>query len=360
MIPIETLTDEVIALLRQLIATPSFSGEEKKTAFLIRTWLESHEIPCEQIGNNIIAKNADFTEGKPTLLLNSHHDTVRPNKGYTRDPFEAALEDGRLYGLGSNDAGGCLVSLLAAFAYWYKTEDLTHNLLLVASAEEENSGPNSLRGILDSLPLIDVAIVGEPTEMNLAIAEKGLVVFDGTITGTPSHAAHPNADNAIYNTLPVLEWFRDYRFKKESETLGAVKLTVTQIAGGKQHNAVPAHVDLVVDVRVNDCYSNSEIADILEREAPCSLRARSLRLNSSSIDPDHPLVLSGVALGRKTYGSPTLSDQAALSCPSLKMGPGKSIRSHSADEFIEVAEIEEGIQIYVALLRGFLQPERIG
>lgn len=360
MISLETLTSEALELLQQLIETPSFSGEERETASLIRRWLESHEISCEQIGNNIIAKNAHFSEGKPTLLLNSHHDTVRPNKGYTRDPFKATLEDGKVFGLGSNDAGGSLVALLAAFAYWHGAEALSHNLLMVASAEEENSGPNSLRSLLGSLPQIDVAIVGEPTEMHLAIAEKGLVVFDGTITGTPSHAAHPNPDNAIYNALPVLEWFRDYHFPKVSETLGEVKLTVTQIEGGKQHNAVPAHVEIVLDVRVNDCYTNREIAEILEEQAPCPLSARSLRLNSSCIDPDHPLVASGVALGRKTYGSPTLSDQAALSCPSLKMGPGKSIRSHSADEFILVAEVEEGISIYTRMLERFLKPERFG
>jgi len=357
---LESLTSDALELLKNLIATPSFSGEEAETAALIHKWLDSHEIPCEQIGNNIIAKNAHFTPGKPTLLLNSHHDTVRPNKGYTRDPFVPTEAEGKLFGLGSNDAGGCLVSLLACFAYWHKQAGLSHNLLLVASAEEENSGPNSLRGILQDLPQIDVAIVGEPTEMHLAIAEKGLVVFDATVTGTPSHAAHPNTDNAIYNTIPVLEWFRNYRFPNVSETLGEVKLTVTQIDGGKQHNAVPAHVDLVLDVRVNDCYTNAEIAEILQREAPCSLRPRSLRLNSSSIDPGHPLVLGGKALGRKTYGSPTLSDQAALSCPSLKMGPGLSLRSHSADEFIVVEEVVEGISLYIALLERFLKPERIG
>ena len=357
---LESLTSDALELLKKLIATPSFSGEEGETAALIRKWLESREIPCEQIGNNIIAKNAHFTQGKPTLLLNSHHDTVRPNKGYTRDPFAPTEEEGKLYGLGSNDAGGCLVSLLACFAYWHKQAGLSHNLLMVASAEEENSGPNSLRGILQDLPQIDVAIVGEPTEMHLAIAEKGLVVFDATVTGTPSHAAHPNADNAIYNTIPVLEWFKNYSFPKVSETLGEVKLTVTQIEGGKQHNAVPAHVDLVLDVRVNDCYTNAEISEILQRESPCSLRPRSLRLNSSSIDPGHPLVLGGKALGRKTYGSPTLSDQAALSCPSLKMGPGLSLRSHSADEFIVVEEVVEGVSIYIAMLERFLKPERIG
>ena len=200
-------------------------------------------------------------------------------------------------------------------------------------------------------------LVGEPTLMDLAIAEKGLVVFDGVVRGTPSHAAHPNPDNAIYNTLPVLEWFRDFSFPKVSDMLGEVKLTVSQIHGGSQHNAVPAQVDLVVDVRVNDCYSNQEIAEILSRQAPCELKPRSLRLNSSSISPDHPLVRAGVAKGRGTYGSPTLSDQASLSCPSLKMGPGDSRRSHSADEFIFLSEIEEGIACYAEILEGFLKPE---
>ena len=356
----ETLFREAQDLLQQLIETPSFSGEEAKTAALIRQWLESHQVVCEQIGNNIIAKNTHFSEDRPTLLLNSHHDTVRPNQGYTRDPFRASIEEGKLFGLGSNDAGGCLVSLLATFVYFHQAKGLSHNLLMVASAEEETSGPNSLRGILESLPHIDVAIVGEPTEMNLAIAEKGLVVFDGTISGTPSHAAHPNTDNAIYNTIPVLDWFRNYQFSKISEALGEVKCTVTQIRGGKQHNAVPAQVEIVLDVRVNDCYTNAEIAQILEKEAPCTLKARSLRLNSSSISPDHPLVKRGIQLGRNTYGSPTLSDQAALSCPSLKMGPGKSERSHSADEFIFIEEIKEGVSTYISLLEGFLQPDRFG
>ncbi len=353
---LDSLGREAIDLLGALIETPSFSGDEHKTAALIRSWLEDKGIACHQKGNNVYSLNRDFDPSKPTLLLNSHHDTVTPNKAYSRDPFTASVKDGKLFGLGSNDAGGCLVSLMAVFAYWYAESGLSHNLVLVASAEEENSGANGLASVLGALPEIDVAIVGEPTRMDLAIAEKGLVVFDGVVKGTPSHAAHPNPDNAIYNCLPVLEWFRDYRFPKKSEMLGEVKLTVSQIQGGKQHNAVPAQVELVVDVRVNDCYTNREIAEILSREAPCDLQPRSLRLNSSSISPDHPLVQAGEAMGRKTYGSPTLSDQAALSCPSLKMGPGDSIRSHSADEFIYLQEIEEGIALYSEMLGRFLRP----
>lgn len=225
---------------------------------------------------------------------------------------------------------------------------------MVASAEEENAGPKSLRALLPILPKIDVAIVGEPTLMQLAIAEKGLVVFDAVVKGTPSHAAHPNEDNSIYNTIQVLDWFKNYKFEKVSDALGAVKLTVTQINAGSQHNVVPAHTDLVIDVRVNDLYSNKEVADILKNEAPCELQERSLRLNSSSIENNHPLVQSGVTLGRETYGSPTLSDQAALTCQSMKLGPGDSTRSHSADEYIYINEIEEGIDLYMKIVGGFI------
>ncbi|MCK5442679.1 MAG: M20 family metallo-hydrolase [Maribacter sp.] len=351
----EMLTEKAIELLKELISIQSFSGEEHHTAEAIERWFDTFDIPFQRETNNIFAKNKHWDDAKPTLLLNSHHDTVKPNKAYTRDPFHPHIEDGKLYGLGSNDAGGPLVSLLATFVYFYSEENLNHNILMVASAEEENAGPKSLRGLLPHLPKIDVAIVGEPTLMNLAIAEKGLVVFDAVVKGTPSHAAHPNNDNSIYNTIKVLEWFKNYTFEKTSEALGDVKLTVTQISAGSQHNVVPAHTDLVIDVRVNDCYSNQEIADVLKAEAPCELEERSLRLNSSSIDTNHPLVQSGIALGRETYGSPTLSDQAALTCQSIKLGPGDSTRSHSANEFIYVREIEEGIDLYVKILSGFLQ-----
>ncbi|OMP31523.1 M20 family metallo-hydrolase [Mangrovimonas sp. DI 80] len=352
---IQELTQHAINLLKQLIATPSFSSEEDQTAAHIENWFKGHDIPYKRYNNNVWSINKYFDESKPTLLLNSHHDTVKPNNAYTKNPFEAIVEDGKLFGLGSNDAGGCLVSLLATFTYFYAKEDLKYNLVIVASAEEESSGPNGLNSMLEIIPEVDVAIVGEPTLMNLAIAEKGLVVFDAVVKGTPSHAAHPNDDNAIYNTIKVLEWFQEFQFEKVSETLGEVKLTVSQINGGKQHNAIPANVDLVVDVRVNDQYTNQEVADILMKEAPCdSIVPRSLRLNSSSIPVEHPLVKAGIALGRETYGSPTLSDQAVLSCPSLKLGPGDSTRSHSADEFIYLHEIEEGIKIYIELLNNVL------
>ncbi|TGV03540.1 M20 family metallo-hydrolase [Flavivirga rizhaonensis] len=351
----QELTNDAISLLKKLIETQSFSSEEDQTALHIEDWFKRYEIDYKRTQNNVWAINKYFDESKPTLLLNSHHDTVKPNSAYTKDPFKAIVEDGKLYGLGSNDAGGCLVSLMATFTHFYNQKDLKYNLVIVASAEEESSGPNGLNSMLAIIPKVDVAIVGEPTLMNLAIAEKGLVVFDAVVSGTPSHAAHPNDDNVLYNVIDVLQWFKDFKFEKGSEALGDVKLTVTQINAGKQHNAVPAHLDLVIDVRVNDAYSNAEIAEILQEQSPCTnITPRSLRLNSSSIPVDHDLVKAGIAIGRTTYGSPTLSDQAVLSCPSLKLGPGDSTRSHSADEFIYVNEIEEGVKIYIELLEKVL------
>ncbi|PQJ78512.1 M20 family metallo-hydrolase [Polaribacter porphyrae] len=349
---IDKLTEKAISLLKNLIETQSFSSEEEQTAVLIEGWFTEFNIPFKRTKNNVWATNKHFTEGKPNLLLNSHHDTVKPNSAYTNNPFEAIVKDGRLFGLGSNDAGGCLVSLIATFTHFYNQKDLKYNLVIVASAEEESSGSNGLNSMLPIIPHIDVAIVGEPTLMNLAVAEKGLVVFDAVVEGDPSHAAHPNDNNSIYNTINVLQWFKDFKFNKFSDALGDVKMTVTQINAGKQHNVVPAHVDLVVDVRVNDSYSNQEIADILQEKSPCTtITPRSLRLNSSSISTEHDLVKAGIAIGRETYGSPTLSDQSVLSCQSLKLGPGDSTRSHSADEFIYISEIEEGIDIYIELLK---------
>jgi len=351
----QDLTKDAISLLKKLIETQSFSSEEDVTASHVEAWFKRYNIDYKRTVNNVWAINKHFDESKPTLLLNSHHDTVKPNNGYTKNPLKAIEEDGKLYGLGSNDAGGCLVSLIATFTYFYNQQDLKYNLVIVASAEEESSGQNGLNSMLAVIPKVDVAIVGEPTLMNLAVAEKGLVVFDAEILGTPGHAAHPNDNNAIYNTIDVLQWFKDYTFNKSSVSLGDVKMTVTQINAGKQHNAVPANVKLVVDVRVNDKYSNQEIVDILQKEAPCdSIIPRSIKLNSSSIPIDHDLVNAGIEIGRTTYGSPTLSDQAVLTCPSLKLGPGDSTRSHSADEYIYLNEIEEGLIIYIELLEKVL------
>src|SRR6056297_421589 len=273
----DILTKKAIELLKKLISTPSFSGEEDKTGDAIEEFLRGFGVKTKRQHNNIYAFNKHFDESKPTLLLNSHHDTVKPNSAYTKDPFDAHIEDGKLYGLGSNDAGGCLVSLLATFTWFYETKDLEYNLIYAGTAEEEINGKNGIACMLQKMPKIDVAIVGEPTLMQLAIAEKGLVVFDAKVKGTPSHAAHPNDNNAIYKTVEALKWFQEFAFPKESEALGKVKLTVTQINAGSQHNVVPGHVDLVIDVRVNDAYSNSEIDEILQNKAPVDeIKARSL------------------------------------------------------------------------------------
>ena len=350
---IETLTREAIAMLKSLIETPSFSSEEEQTALLIEDWFTQNNIPFERENNNIWAFNKHFDQSKPTLLLNSHHDTVKPNQGYSKNPFEAIEEDGKLFGLGSNDAGGALVSLMATFSHFYANENLPYNIVIVASAEEENSGKNGLNSVLKHLPELDCAIVGEPTLMQLAIAEKGLLVLDVVVKGTASHAAHHNPENPIYNAMSVIEWFKTYQFEKISEVLGPVKMTVTQVTAGKQHNVVPAECHLVVDIRVNDCYNNTEILDTVKANVNAEVMPRSMHLNASSIPVSHGLVQAGIALGRTTYGSPTLSDQSVLSCKSLKMGPGETLRSHSADEFIYINEIEEGIQLYVKILTDF-------
>lgn len=352
---INKLTDEAIDLLKKLIETESFSSEEDQTALLLEKWFTSNEISFKRENNNIWAYNLNYDESKPNLLLNSHHDTVKPNQGYTLNPLEAIEKDGKLFGLGSNDAGGCLVSLMATFTYFYAFENLPYNLIIATTAEEESSGPNGLNSVLQHLPEIECAIVGEPTEMHLAIAEKGLLVLDIIVPGTASHAAHQNLDNPIYNALPIIDWFKTYEFDKKSEVLGPVKMTVTQINAGKQHNVVPSECSLVVDIRVNDCYSNLEILEIINKNVNAQITPRSLHLNASSIDKDHALVQSGISLGRNTYGSPTLSDQSVLSCQSMKLGPGNSLRSHTADEFIYLDEIKEGIELYIKLLTNFFK-----
>ena len=346
------LQDDALKLLKELIKIQSFSKEEDGTADLLEKWFADKEIVAVRNRNNVWAVNKYFDADKPTLLLNSHHDTVKPNAAYTRDPFLPTVEDGKLYGLGSNDAGGCLVGLLAAFSYFYEKENLDYNLVIAATAEEENSGENGIAFLLPFLPKIDVAIVGEPTLLDLAIAEKGLVVLDAVVKGTPGHAAHTqNTENPINKALQELSWFDSFRFPKLSEALGTVKMTVTQINAGSQHNVVPAELHFVVDVRVTDAYTNQEVLDLVQAHSNCEIKARSLRLNSSSIDPTHPLVKAGVKLGKNTYGSPTLSDQSRLTCQSLKLGPGDSLRSHSADEFIYVQEVMDGVEFYIKLLK---------
>lgn len=348
---IEQLQKDSIALLKELIKIQSFSKEEDKTADVIEQFLQQRNIKTNRKLNNVWAYNAHFDAAKPTLLLNSHHDTVKPNSGYTRNPYDAEVEDGKLYGLGSNDAGGCLVSLIATFLYYNEQTDLSYNICLATTAEEEISGNNGLECVLPDLGELEFAIVGEPTQMQLAIAERGLLVLDCTSTGKAGHAAREEGDNAIYKALKDIEWFRNYRFSKISDVFGPLKMSVTIINAGSQHNVVPATCTFTVDVRVTDAYTNEEVLKIIRTNVDCEVIPRSIRLKPSSIDKQHPLVQSGIALGRTTYGSPTTSDQALLSIPSVKIGPGDSARSHMADEYVFLNEVEEGIQLYIEMLK---------
>jgi len=344
------LYQQAIDLLRQLIMIPSFSREEDKTADLLEQYLKDKGIETHRRMNNIWAWNKHFDDAKPTILLNSHHDTVKPNTGYTRDPFDAKIEDGKLYGLGSNDAGGCLVSLIHTFLYFYDKTDLKYNFCLATTAEEEISGVNGLELIIPDLGNLDFGIVGEPTLMQLAIAEKGLMVLDCVAHGKSGHAAREEGVNSIYKAIEDINWFRTYRFPKESEVFGPVKMSVTIINAGSQHNVVPASCNFTVDVRVTDAYRNEEVLEIIRRHVQCDVTPRSIRLKPSKIDKEHPIVQAGLALGRTTYGSPTTSDQSLLDIQSLKIGPGDSARSHTADEFVYVDEIREGIDLYIRML----------
>lgn len=341
-----------IALLKRLIALPSFSKEEDKTAGIIAGFLERQGVVVERLQNNVWAKNKYFDPARPTILLNSHHDTVKPNKAYTLDPFEPTEKEGRLYGLGSNDAGGCLVALIATFLYFYSQEGLTHNLILAASAEEEISGHNGIELLLPQLGSIAFGIVGEPTRMELAVAEKGLLVLDCVSHGKAGHAAREEGDNAIYKALRDIEWFRSWKAPKVSELLGPVKMSVTVIdTDNKAHNVVPSQCHFVVDVRVNECYTFEELLEIVRGAVACEVSPRSLRMRSSGIPLDHAIVRSGLRLGRSCYGSPTTSDKALMPFPALKTGPGDSARSHTADEYIFVNEIADGIKGYIELLK---------
>lgn len=351
---IESLTQQSISLLSSLIQTPSFSRQEDKTADLISEFLASKGVSVKRVGHNIIAYNKHFDESKKTILLNSHHDTVKPNAGYTLDPFQAQIIDGKLYGLGSNDAGGCLVSLIAAFLYYYDRDDLGYNLCLIASSEEEVSGKNGVEEAYKHVCPCDFAIVGEPTLLNLAVAEKGLMVLDCTAKGVSGHAAREEGENAIYKAVEDIHWFKNYKFEKESAFLGPVKMSVTLIQAGSQHNVVPAECSFVVDVRTTDVYSNLEVLEIIKSHVHSEVQARSTRLNPSTIATSHPIVKSGLALGKQIYGSPTMSDQALLPIASVKVGPGDSARSHTADEYIFIEEIHQGIAFYIDLLSGVL------
>ena len=352
---ISILQTVAIELLKQLIATSSFSKEEDKTAVIIKEFLEKRNVKTEQQQNNIWAKNKYFDPSKPSILLNSHHDTVRPNKGYKNDPFSPIEKDSKLFGLGSNDAGGCLVSLIATFIHFYEKENLKYNLILAATAEEEISGAN---GILALLPLLgnpDCAIVGEPTQMQMAVAEKGLLVLDCTSSGIAGHAAREEGENAIYKIIKDIEWINNFQFPKISDWLGPVKMSVTVIeTENKAHNVVPASCKMVVDVRINDCYTHEEVLEIIRKNLQSEIIPRSMRMRSSRIEETHPLVLAGLTLGKKMYGSPTGSDKSFMPFPALKMGPGDSARSHTADEYIYIDELKEGIDLYIRLLEQIL------
>lgn len=344
-------TSEAITLLQALIGIPSLSREEDTAADFLQNYIEESGIMTGRSGNNIWCISPMFDVNKPTILLNSHIDTVKPVTGWRRQPFTPKIENGKLYGLGSNDAGASLVSLFQVYRHLSATQQ-SYNLIYLASCEEEVSGKNGIESVLPKLPPITFGIVGEPTEMNPAIAEKGLMVLDLTARGKAGHAARNDGENAIYKLMPDIEWFRSFRFSKESPLLGTVKMSVTQINAGTQHNVIPDICTAVVDIRSNECYSNEELFEEITKHISCEAKARSFRLNSSSIPADHPFVKRAVELGKVPFGSPTLSDQALMKFPSVKIGPGRSSRSHTADEYILLNEIEEAIGLYIRLLDG--------
>ncbi len=340
-----------IELLKQLISTPSFSKEEEKAAEIMRNFLVSEDIQFETKENNTWAFNKYYSTEKPTILLNSHIDTVRPAKGYTMDPFLPFEEGDKLFGLGSNDAGGPLVALMAAFIHFYEKEDLPFNLIFAATAEEEISGRRGLEIVLPQIMPVDFAIIGEPTRMELAIAEKGLLVLDCFAHGKSGHSARNEGENALYKALDDIQKLRTLKFEKTSELLGEVKISVTQIEAGTQHNVVPDICHFVVDVRTNEHYKNKEVAEFIENYIESEVKPRSVRLNSSGISVHHPFAQLANQKGIKLYGSPTTSDQAIISILSVKMGPGDSARSHSANEFIYKSEISAGIELIIDLLK---------
>lgn len=342
--------EKFVSLLQKLISVPSLSRDEEGAATIIRQFLSDSGTKYDSNLNNTWARNKFWKDGLPVILLNSHIDTVKPSGGYTRDPFSPDIEGDILYGLGSNDAGGSLVTLLAVFVHFYPMENLPFNLIYAATAEEEISGANGLERILPDLGTIDLAIVGEPTRMQMAIAEKGLLVLDCMAKGKSGHAAREEGENALYKAVDDIEKIRNHRFEKVSEILGPVKMTVTMINSGTQHNVVPDQCSFVVDVRTNEHYSNQRASEIIAELIESEVTPRSFRLNSSGIPVTHPIVQRGISLGINYYGSPTTSDQAIIPYPSIKIGPGDSARSHTANEYILVSELKQGFQIYVNLL----------
>lgn len=344
----DLLTREATDLLCRLIETPRLSREETAAANLLEQWLKERNMQPERRGNNLIVRHAGKA-GAPVLLLNAHIDTVRPTASWTRNPYQATLEGDVLYGLGSNDDGASLVTMIQAFRLLCQ-EDLNYNLVLALSAEEEVSGKNGMESLVPLLGRVDVALVGEPTGMQPALCEKGLMVLDCTAKGCPGHAARDEGDNAIYHALDDMQWFRTHRWERVSPLLGPVKMTVTIVNAGTQHNVVPVECQFTVDVRTNELYTNEELFRLIRQEVRSEVRARSFRLGSSRLDESHPLAQAAIRMGRTPYGSPTLSDQALMPWPSMKMGPGDSRRSHSADEYIRISELREAIEMYHQLL----------
>ena len=349
---------EQLELLKRLIATPSTTGSEQEVSAILKADMESHGYKPECIGLNLLCYGHSYDPAKPTILLNSHMDTVKPVAGWTRDPFTPTIEDGRLYGLGSNDDGAGLVSLLYTF-YELDRKEQSYNTLFLATVEEERNGQNGMKLVVQSLPKVDVALIGEPTGMQPAIAEKGLMVLDFTVHGKAGHAARNEGINALYRATGLIERLRTFKFDKVSDLLGPVKFTITMINAGTQHNVIPDTCTFTADVRTNELYSNHEVFEIIKGLLPewCDVQARSFNLNSSRIDASHPIIRKAVSMGLVPYGSPTLSDQAILDCPSFKMGPGDSARSHTADEYIGLQELEYALPVYMKLLDGLIVVE---
>lgn len=347
----EQYVSDAVQLLKKLIATPSVSRNEKDAADIMEQTIRSYGFEPQREANNLWIIDPHYNESRPTLLLNAHIDTVKPVASWSREPFSPDVEDGVLYGLGSNDCGGGLCSLLQIFRMLTEKPQ-SYNLIYLASAEEEVSGKDGITRALPLLPHIDLAIVGEPTGMNPAVAEKGLMVLDVIAHGKSGHAARNEGVNAIYEALDDMRWIRDYKFEKVSEFLGPTKMTLTVVNAGTQHNVIPDKCTMLVDIRTNEFYDNEEVYEFIRQHLKSEVKAHSFRLKSSRIDPEHPLIRKCVAMGMKPFGSPTLSDQALMHFPSFKLGPGESSRSHSANEFIRISEIRDAIAKYETLLDG--------
>ncbi len=347
----EQYVSDAVQLLKKLIATPSVSRNEKDAADIMEQTIRSYGFEPQREANNLWIIDPHYDESRPTLLLNAHIDTVKPVASWSRDPFSPDVEDGVLYGLGSNDCGGGLCSLLQIFRMLTEKPQ-SYNLIYLASAEEEVSGKDGITRALPLLPHIDLAIVGEPTGMNPAVAEKGLMVLDVIAHGKSGHAARNEGVNAIYEALDDMRWIRDYKFEKVSEFLGPTKMTLTVVNAGTQHNVIPDKCTMLVDIRTNEFYDNEEVYEFIRQHLKSEVKAHSFRLKSSRIDPEHPLIRKCIAMGMKPFGSPTLSDQALMHFPSFKLGPGESSRSHSANEFIRISEIRDAIAKYETLLDG--------